>query len=87
MKDKSAEEVLEALTTTRVDMLDEEATRLFEVIMKVIDERDELIEKIEKAIKLYNEFVVKNPLLVFENDDLLKFMNSLIDTLRGGNNG
>ena len=50
MKDKSAEEVLEALTTTRVDMLDEEATRLFEVIMKVIDERDELNNRIGKAI-------------------------------------
>ena len=49
MKDKPVEEVLEALTTTRVDMLDEEATRLFEVIMKVIDERDELNNRIEKA--------------------------------------
>lgn len=47
---KRAEEVLEALTTVRVDMLDEEATRLFEVIMKVIDERDELNNRIEKAI-------------------------------------
>ena len=50
MKGKPVEEVLEALTTTRVDMLDEEATRLFEVIMKVIDERDELNNRIEKAI-------------------------------------
>lgn len=49
MKDKPVEEVLEALTTTRVDMLDEEATRLFEVIMKVIDERDELNNRIKKA--------------------------------------
>lgn len=50
MKDKTTEEVLEALTTVRVDMLDVDATRLFEVIMKVIDERDELTNKIEKAI-------------------------------------
>ena len=50
MKGKPVEEVLEALTTTRVDMLDEEATRLFEVIMKVIDERDELNNRIEKVI-------------------------------------
>ena len=49
MKGKPVEEVLEALTTVRVDMLDEEATRLFEVIMKVIDERDELNNRIEKA--------------------------------------
>lgn len=48
---KRAEEVLETLTTVRVDMLDEDATRLFEVIMKVIDERDELTNKIEKAIE------------------------------------
>lgn len=51
MKDKTTEEVLEALTTVRVDMLDVDATRLFEVIMKVIDERDELANKIEKAIE------------------------------------
>ena len=50
MKDKTTEEVLEALTTVRVDMLDVDAIRLFEVIMKVIDERDELTNKIEKAI-------------------------------------
>ena len=86
MKDKTTEEVLEALTTVRVDMLDVDATRLFEVIMKVIDERDELKERIEKAIKLHNEFAIKSPLLIFENDDLLKFMNSLLDILKANDN-
>ena len=59
MKGKPVEEVLEALTTTRVDMLDEEATRLFEVIMKVIDERDELNNRIEKAIEYLKEQINK----------------------------
>ena len=50
MKDKSIEEILESLTTVRVDMLNEDTAKLFEVIMKVIDERDELNNRIEKAI-------------------------------------
>lgn len=49
MKDKSIEEILESLTTVRVDMLNEDTAKLFEVIMKVIDERDELNNRIEKA--------------------------------------
>lgn len=51
MKDKSTEEILESLTTVRVDMLNEETARLFEVIMNVIDERDELMRTNEQLKK------------------------------------
>lgn len=79
MKDKSIEEILESLTTVRVDMLNEDTAKLFEVIMKVIDERDELNNRIEKATD-------KLQLLVdigFDYDGMSKSedLQSLIDDL------
>lgn len=95
MKDKPVEEVLEALTTTRVDMLDEEATKLFEVIMKVIDERDELAKKIEEAtdklqllvdIGFDYDGLSKEESLKTLIDELVDYARESIKILNKGNN-
>ena len=39
-------------------------------------------EVIDKAKKLHNEFASKNSLLVFENNNLIDFMNNLISVLK-----
>lgn len=39
-------------------------------------------ELIDKAKKLHNEFASKNSLLVFENNNLIDFMNNLISVLK-----
>lgn len=39
-------------------------------------------EVIDKAINIRNDFVAKNPLIIFENDALLQFVNNLLDILK-----
>ena len=53
MTDKEIEEVLEELNGVRPEMLNDEAKRLFNAIMKIADERDEL-KKIEEAHRELN---------------------------------
>lgn len=45
-------------------------------------ENEKYKEIIDKAKKLHNEFASKNSLLVFENNNLIDFMNNLISVLK-----
>lgn len=45
MEQKEIEEVLEELNGVRPEMLNDEAKRLFNAIMKIADERDEAIQE------------------------------------------
>lgn len=45
---KEIEHLIEALTKVRPEMLNEEALKLFNTIMAILDERDKLIEKNRK---------------------------------------
>lgn len=40
-------------------------------------------EVIDKAIELRNNFAKENVGLIFENDELIKFINNLLDILKG----
>ena len=53
MEQKEIEEVLDELNSVRPEMLNDEAKRLFNAIMKIADERDEL-KKIEEAHRELN---------------------------------
>ncbi len=48
MTEEQAEKVLEELNSVRPEMLNGEAKRLFEAIMKIADERDEACKDIKK---------------------------------------
>ena len=48
MTEKEAQKVLDELQGVRPEMLNGEAKRLFEAIMKIADERDELRETVER---------------------------------------
>lgn len=47
------ESMLEALTRVRPELLNDETLKLFNEIMKVIDQRDDLQQKINKAKEYY----------------------------------
>lgn len=49
--EEEIEHLLEALTKVRPEMLNKEALRLFNTIMAILDERDQLIEKNKKLEK------------------------------------
>ena len=51
MSEKEIQEVLDELNTVRPEKLNEQGKRLFEAIMKIADERDELKQKVNKAIE------------------------------------
>lgn len=49
---------------------------------KLEKENQKYKEVIDKAKKLHNEFASKNSLLIFENNNLIDFMNNLINILK-----
>ena len=50
------ENLIEEMTKVRPEMLNEEAYKLFQTIMKILDERDELIKERDYYKKMYAEF-------------------------------
>ena len=57
MTKEQTEKVLEELNSVRPEMLNGEAKRLFEAIMKIADERDNLYLEIQEKEKLINTLV------------------------------
>ena len=55
---------------------------LYNLINKLLKENQKYKEVIDKAKKLHNEFASKNSLMVFENNNLIDFMNNLISVLK-----
>ena len=46
--EEEIEKLIEALTKVRPEMLNEEALKLFNTIMAILDERDKLIARVKK---------------------------------------
>lgn len=66
MTDKEAQKVLDELNTVRIEVLNDEAKRLFEAIMKIADNRDELqktVEEKDKQIEQYQNLLATNDML------------------------
>ena len=53
---KEVENLIEDMTKVRPEMLNEEGLKLFNTIMKIIDERDTLIKERDYYKARYNEF-------------------------------
>ena len=53
---KEIEKLIEDMTKVRPEMLNEEALKLFNTIMKILDERDTLIQERDYYKARYNEF-------------------------------
>lgn len=54
MTNEQAQKVLDELNTVRIEVLNDEAKRLFEAIMKIADERDKLKEELDLKNKIIN---------------------------------
>ena len=53
---KEVENLIEDMTKVRPEMLNEEALKLFNTLMKILDERDTLIKERDYYKARYNEF-------------------------------
>ena len=56
MDKKEIEKLIEDMTKVRPEMLNEEGLKLFNTIMKILDERDTLIQERDYYKARYNEF-------------------------------
>ena len=88
MTNEQAQKVLDEMQGVRPEMLNGEAKRLFEAIMLIADERDELKEEVEqkdKQIERYQNMLVTNDLLHIkesqEKDKIIDLMAKYISKL------
>ena len=56
LNNEEIEKLIEDMTKVRPEMLNEEGLKLFNTIMKIIDERDTLIKERDYYKARYNEF-------------------------------
>ena len=56
LSNEEIEKLIEDMTKVRPEMLNEEALKLFNTIMKILDERDTLIKERDYYKARYNEF-------------------------------
>ena len=54
MTEEQAQKVLDELNEVRLELLNDEAKRLFEAIMKIADTRDKLYKKVQEQGKIIN---------------------------------
>ena len=77
IKEKEAQKVLEELKGVRPEKLTGEAKRLFEAIMKIADERDELLKERQlknKVIELMAEHLTTP---IHSKKDVIKYFENL----------
>lgn len=87
MTNEQAQKVLDELQGVRPEKLNDEAKRLFEAIMKIADERDELkkeLKKKDKQIEKYQNMLVTNDMLHIkesqEKDEIIDLMSEQLTT-------
>ena len=85
MTEKEAQKVLDELNTVRIQVLNDEAKRLFEAIMKIADNRDELqktVEEKDKQIEQYQNMLVTNDMLhIIECENKDKIIDLMAETI------
>lgn len=67
------EKVLEELKSVRPELLSDEGKRLFNAIMKIADQRDELRDNINKAI----DYIEEKGRLKYNPDELIKILEGM----------
>ena len=86
MTKEQAQQVLDEMQRVRPEMLDNEAKRLFEAIMKIAYERDELKKELkqkDKQIERYQNMLATNDMLHIkesqEKDKIIDLMSEAIN--------
>ena len=74
MTEKEAQQVLDELNTVRIEVLNDEAKRLFEAIMKIADERDKIKQEYDRDTHiLQNQLDLANAKNI-ERDKIIDLM-------------
>lgn len=84
MTEEEAQKVLDELNTVRIEVLNDEAKKLFEAIMKIADERDKLREELDlkdKIIDLMAKYIGKIDDETFCDED--KYERDIEDNVIG----
>lgn len=82
MTNEEAQKVLDELNTVRIEVLNDEAKRLFEAIMKIADERDKIKQEYDKDTHiLQNQLDLVNAKKI-EKDKIIEQQKEQIDYLR-----
>ena len=78
MTNEQAQKVLDELNTVRIEVLNDEAKRLFEAIMKIADERDKIKQEYDKDTHiLQNQLDLANAKNI-EKDKIIDLMANSI---------
>lgn len=79
MTEEEAQKVLDELNTVRIEVLNDEAKRLFEAIMKIADERDKIEQEYDRDTHiLQNQLDLANAKNI-EKDKIIDLMAKCID--------
>lgn len=80
MTNEEAQKVLDELNTVRIEVLNDEAKRLFEAIMKIADERDKIKQEYDRDTHiLQNQLDLANAKNI-EKDKIIDLMANSIAT-------
>lgn len=80
MTEEEAQKVLDELNTVRIEVLNDEAKRLFEAIMKIADERDKIKQEYDRDTHiLQNQLDLANAKNI-EKDKIIDLMSEQLTT-------
>lgn len=96
MTEEEAQKVLDELNTVRIEVLNDEAKKLFEAIMKIADERDKLKEELDLKNKIINlmseqfagltifDIDKDEPLTLSDKEEVKQYFENKAKEKRGG---
>lgn len=86
MINEEVEKLIEAMTKVRPEMLNEEATKLFNTIMEILDERDTLITERDyykqRYLEVNNAFIEGGKKLTMNTEAMLKDLEKRYEVYR-----
>ena len=80
MTEKEAQKILDELNTVRIEVLNDEAKRLFEAIMKIADERDKIKQEYDRDTHILQNQLDLADAKNFEKD---KIIDSMVEEFKG----
>ncbi len=82
MTGEEAQKVLDELNTVRIEVLNDEAKRLFEAIMKIADERDKIKQEYDRDTHILQNQLDLADAKNIEKDKIIEQQKEQIDYLR-----
>ncbi len=82
MTGEEAQKILDELNTVRIEVLNDEAKRVFEAIMKIADERDKIKQEYDRDTHILQNQLDLADAKNFEKDKIIEQQKEQIDYLR-----